>query len=190
MNPGIILGLLSAFGAKNSIEAQSEQMTSQALGLIQASTAQAMSDLDLLSLREAQEADAITLEQVRRTRQGTRERGALASRLADSGVTGGSTVRDAVTSVIQELTDVSTWEHRKRTMRLQSTAEKQAAITRGKTGVASGQRMLEGAKVDPLAGFISVFSAGLEGYSRGSMLQPMPTTRRDKAGGQTNSQGQ
>lgn len=154
------------------IKGKNKQQTAAAQARANAAVAQTKQDLSVLTLRQKQESDKITLDQVRRYRQGMRERGSMAATLGDAGIAGGSTLRDAVTSVIQEDMDVGTLEASKGDITGQILLQKQGAIARGQSGINEAQSMLN-QRTGGLAGTLQLISAGVSGYSQGKMLEPM-----------------
>ena len=154
------------------IQSKNKGLTTQAQQLASLASRQVRSDLDALELQRQQKSSQITLEQVRRLRQGLRERSTIASRLADSGVAGGTTVRDAVASVIQEEMDVATLETNKSWVDAQSSLEKRAAVARGQSQINQAQGLLD-QRQSTGASVLQLISAGVSGYSQGAMLEPM-----------------
>ena len=154
------------------IKSTNKGLTSQAQQLGVMAQRQTASDLALLQTRGYQEGARITLEQVRRYRQGVRERATLASRLGDSGVAGGTTLRDAVASVIQEAMDVGTLETSKDWATQQNILEQRAAVYRGQSTVNQAQGMLD-QRTTTGPGMLQLISAGVSGYSQGKMLEPL-----------------
>jgi len=130
-------------------------------------------DQATIELRRAQESDSITLEQVRRFRQGLRERGTMVVRLGDSGVAGGSTLRDTITSVIQEESDVGTMEHRKSVGDAQLQLERRGAEVRALSQLGKSQDVYRSGQVSTGAGVLQLISAGVSGYSMGKQLEPI-----------------
>lgn len=172
---------LMGIGSKLAeIKGNNKTLTSQAQGLATQAATQVRSDLSVLSLREQQAGSQISLEQVRRFRQGVRERGTLASRLADSGVGGGTSIRDAVASVIQEEQDVATLETNRTWMESQSALEKKAAVTRGQSAINQSQGLLD-QRTTGVGGVLQLIGAGVSGYSQGTMLEPMSAGKIPKA---------
>ena len=163
--------LMSVGSTLMEIKAKNKQLTNQAQATANAAVAQTSRDLSVITVRQKQESDKITLDQVRRYRQGTRERGAMSATLGDAGVAGGSTLRDAVTSIIQEDMDVGTLEASKGDTNDQLLLEKQGAIARGQSGVNSAQSMLN-QRTDGTTGILQLISAGVSGYSTGKRLEP------------------
>ena len=167
-----LMTLMSVGSSLMGIRAKNKQLTSQAQAAADASVTQANRDLSVLSLRQKQESDKITLDEVRRFRQGARERGSMAAVLGDAGVAGGSTLRDAVTSFIQEDMDVGTLEASKGDINDQLLLEKQGVIARGKSGVNQAQSLLN-QRTSGTAGVLQLIGAGVSGYSQGKRLEPM-----------------
>jgi hypothetical protein len=176
-----VLAASSMMSTLAGIKAQNKGLTSQAAQMGAMAQRQTASDIALLQTRGFQEGARITLEQVRRFRQGVRERGTLASRLGDSGVAGGTTLRDAVASVIQEEMDVGTLETSKDWATQQNILEQRAAVYRGQSTVNQAQGMLD-QRTTTGPGMLQLISAGVSGYSQGKMLEPMFSGR---AGGPT-----
>lgn len=154
------------------IRGSNQAATSQAIALGEQARRQTTSDLALLQTRGYQESAKITLDQVRRYRQGLRERSTIGARLADAGVAGGTTLRDAVASVIQEESDVATMETQKDWQRQQNVMEQKAAVVRGQSRVNEAQGLLE-SRTQAGPGVLQLISAGISGYSQGKMLEPM-----------------
>lgn len=171
-----LMALMGVGSKLMEIRGTNKTLTSQAQGLATQAATQVRSDLSILNLREQQTGSQISLEQVRRFRQGVRERGTLASRLADSGVGGGTSIRDAVASVIQEEQDVATLETNRTWMESQSELEKKAAVTRGQSGINQAQGLLD-QRTTGTSGVLQLIGAGVSGYSQGTMLAPMSTTK-------------
>jgi len=179
-----LMALLSMGTTLSGIRSQNQALTSQAQQMAAGAIRQTQSDLDLLELRKSQVSTTITLEQVRRMRQGQRERSTLAARLADAGVAGGTTVRDAVASVIQEETDLATLETKKEWNVNQLLMEQREAVTRGQSQINQAQGLLS-QRTQAGPGVLQLIGAGLSGYSTGKQLEPMfvgPKTNRVKAG--------
>lgn len=160
------------------IQAKNAAASSQATAMAGVAVAQTRGTLAQINLREKQESDKVTLEQVRRMRQGIRERSTIASRAADSGIAGGSTLRDAVASVIQEEQDIATLETNKEWISQQMALEKQGAVARGQSQVNQAQGILD-SRTSGLGGVLDVLSAGVSGYAMGQRLEPMKVRKGD-----------
>ena len=167
-----LMALLSMGTTLSGIRSQNQALSSQAQQMAAGAVRQTQSDLDLLELRKSQVSTMITLEQVRRMRQGQRERSTLAARLGDAGVAGGTTVRDAVASVIQEETDLATLETKKEWNVNQLLMEQREAVTRGQSKINQAQGLLS-QRTQAGPGVLQLIGAGLSGYSTGKQLEPM-----------------
>ena len=154
------------------IQGQNQAATSQAQALAGMAQAQVRSDLDILTARQTQESTRITIEQVRRMQQGVRERATIATRVADSGIGGGSTLRDAVANTIMESTDVGTLETSREWMKDQMVLEKRGAVVRGQSTMNQAQGMLD-SRTSGAGGLLHLISAGVSGYAQGQRLEPM-----------------
>ena len=132
---------------------------------------QTASDLALLQTRGLQESTKITMDQVRRYRQGARERATISSRIADAGVGGGTTVRDAVASVIQQEADIGTLETSKEWSKNQNIIEQRGAVVRGQSRINEAQSLLN-QRTTTGPGVLQLISAGVSGFSQGKMLEP------------------
>ncbi len=167
----IAMTTLSTATSLMGIKAKNKALSSQAQQMALAGAQQTRMDLDVLETRRAQEGTRITLEQLRRIRQGTRERGILQTRLGDAGVAGGSTLRDVVTSVIQEDQDLSSLETGRDWMDEQITLEKRGVIARGQTQINEAQGLLN-QRTSGTYAVLQLIGAGVSGYSQGRMLEP------------------
>lgn len=167
----IAMTTLSMATSLVGIKGKNKALTSQAQQMAAMAQKQTAVDLNTLDIRQAQEGARITLEQLRRIRQGTRERGTLQVRLADAGVAGGSTLRDVVASVIQEDQDLGSLETGRTWMEQQMNLEKQGAIARGQSQVNQAQSLL-GQRTSGVSGVLQLIGAGVSGYSQGRMLEP------------------
>lgn len=170
-----------------ALSSQAQALSSQAQAAASTAEAQTRSDTKILQQRGFQESARITLEQVRRYRQGARERATTVARLGDAGVAGGSTVRDAITSVIQESLDIHTLETNRTWEMEQNILEQRAAVVRGQSQINQAGTLLNQAgtildqRTSTGAGVLQMIGAGVSGYSQGKMLEPSrpvaPTTR-------------
>ena len=166
-----VMALLSMGSTLAGIRSQNSALTSQAQAVASNTTRQVQSSIDLLELQKSQRSTAITLDQVRRYRQGERERSTLVSRLADSGVAGGTTVRDAVSSVIQEELDLGTLETQKQWEEAQVEQQKRSVIAEGQSQLNQAQGLLS-QRTQAGPGVLQLIGAGISGYSQGKMLEP------------------
>lgn len=167
----IAMTTLSTATSLMGIKSKNKALTSQAQQMALAGAQQAQMDLDVLETRRAQEGTRITLEQLRRIRQGTRERGTLQTRLADAGVAGGSTLRDVITSVIQEDQDLGSLETGRDWMDEQITLEQRGALARGQSQINQAQGLLS-QRTSGVSGVLQLIGAGVSGYAQGQMLEP------------------
>lgn len=124
--PAVAIGALATVPTIIQHRAATKAAKSQAQQLSQNALVQTEFDMGALKTRTYQEDTRITLESIRRLRQGLRERGALTARLADAGVGGSSTLRDAIASVIQEEEELGTIETKRSFMRSQAYREREA----------------------------------------------------------------
>lgn len=170
---GPILALANVASTLTAMKAQGLQTAYAAQALAQQAQQQLKVDQATIELRRAQSSDNITLEQVRRFSQGLRERGIMSARLADAGVAGGSTLRDAVTSVIQEETDVGTIERRKQIQDAQLIMERRGAEVRAESQLNKAQDIYRSGKTPTGAGVLQLLAAGVSGYATGKQLEPM-----------------
>lgn len=161
------------------IRSQSSQAAHQAAAVAAAAQQQVRSDQAIIELRRAQTSDNITLEQVRRMRQGQRERGVISARLGDAGVAGGSTLRTAVASAIQEDEDIGTLGHKGATADAQLNLERRGAEVRALSQLGKAQDIYQQGQTSVGAGVLQFISAGVSGYSTGKRLEPI---RRPKGG--------
>ena len=175
-SPTALIVGMSVGSSLMGIRAQNQAATSQAQALAGMAQAQVRSDLDILSVRQAQESTTISLEQVRRMRLGQRERGMMAARMADTGVGGGTTLRETVASVISEEVDIGTMETQRGWIHDQTVLDKRAAVVRGQSTMNQAQGMLD-SRTSGAGGLLHLLSAGVSGFSQGRLLEPMLTKR-------------
>lgn len=161
------------------IGGNNKSLTSQAQQVASGAVKQTQSDLDILTTRGEQISSTITLDQIRRIKQGTRERSTLQARAADSGVAGGSSVRDTVASIIQEELDLSTLDTQRDWSLAQNELEKREAITRGQSTLNQAKSIL-GQRTSGVSGVLQLIGAGISGYSQGKMLEPTFTGKVKK----------
>ena len=171
---GILLAVTSMAQQGLAIQATNQQIGAAAQTRVTNAAAQTRADLTAIEKRKAQVSEAITLDQVRRYAQGRRERSTLAARLADAGISGGSTVRDAVASVIQEEMDVGTLEVEEQWQQEELTGREVSAVNRYKSAVNASRAEMD-SQVTGLPGVLSMVSAGVSGYATGRRLQPRNT---------------
>lgn len=167
-----LMALTQVASTLAQIRGGTKQLTSNARALAGQVVQQTRSDIDLLQLQGYQTGAKITLDQVRRYRQGARERSTISARTADAGVGGGTTIRDAVASVIQQESDVATMETQKDWALNQNIMEQKAAVVRGQSRVNEAQSMLN-QRTGTGPGVLQLISAGVSGYSAGKQLEPM-----------------
>lgn len=163
------MALFNMGSSLTAIKSQNKALTSQAQSMADSAITQVKSDLNVLGTRKTQVSDQITLEQVRRIRQGARERGTLQTRLADAGVAGGTTIRDTVASVIQEDIDLGTLDTKRDWAIQQIELEKRGAVARGQSEINKAQSLL-GQRTSGTAGVLQLIGAGISGYSQGKQL--------------------
>lgn len=171
-SPTALIVGMSVGSSLMGIQGQNQAATSQAQALAGMAQAQVRSDLDILTQRTYQESAKITMEQVRRMRQAEREKAVVATRVADSGLGGGSTLRDAVALSIQEMMDVGTLETSRDWMKDQMVLEKRGAVVRGQSTMNQAQGMLD-SRTSGAGGILHLISAGVSGYAQGQQLERM-----------------
>ena len=155
-----------------------------ALATAQAAKVQTEANMAAIGVRQAQESNRITVEQVRRFAQGRRERASLAARAADAGIVGGSLERDAIASLIQEEIDVGILEANKDMTLSQLEAEKQGEYMKGQSAIGQAQ-----SEIDSVPGTASnvleLISSGVSGYMTGKSLEPRKIDTAPKYTGPT-----
>lgn len=168
---GTLMSVMSMGTQALQIQGANRALSTQAQALVTGAVKQGRADIRALNLRKTQTANAITLDQVRRYAQGRRERGTLVSRVADAGVSGASSVRDVVASVIQEEMDIGTMEAQKGMALGQLDMEKLGVKAQVETQV-NKARSLVAQQSTGLSSVLGIISAGVSGYATGKQLEP------------------
>ena len=168
---GVLTAVASMGSQALQIKANNRALAAQAQSIVTGAVKQGRADIRMLNLRQTQTADAITLDQVRRYSQGRRERGTLVARVADAGVSGASSIRDVVASVIQEDMDIGTMEAQKKATIGQLNMEKLGVKAQVESQV-NKARSLVNQQTTGLSSVLGIISAGVSGYATGKQLEP------------------
>ena len=174
-----IFTALSMYSTYNNIKAQNKRLQAESTLLATNAAEQSKMDLKAIKMRTTQEDVRITLEQIRRYRQGMRERGTLMARLSDAGVSGGTTIRDAIASVIQEESDIGSIETKRDWMHTQALIEQEGAIGRAKGQLSQSQNIMD-SQTGGFATGLQLIGSGISGMSQGRAFENQYKTYWDK----------
>ena len=163
---GGFMALSSIMSTGMQIKGRNQQLTEAARSQAGSAVEQTQADYQQLELQRDQERTKITVEEYRRLRQGERERGMLSAKLADAGVGGGSTLRDAVASQIQQDIDMGTLENNFGSTSAEISNQKNASYYKGRAQVNDAQSKLN-TRTGGAATVLSLIGAGVQGYSSG-----------------------
>jgi len=165
---------------------QNELLSDKAGALGEYAVADAMAKTQRANVRLNQESKAITLEQVRRSRQGARERSSIQAAAAESGLYGGSQQRAEIASIIQEAEDISILESNRDAAIEQTEATKLGIKAEGQSRLNEAKGIAESAPTGLEMG-LTLLGDGMAGYSQGERLEAQGTGSFGKSKGKPKS---
>lgn len=167
---GVVLGTMSGLSTALQIGGKNEQLTNQAVAEADYAIKDAEYKNQRLNVRQSQEQESISLDQLRRARQGRRERSSLGARLSEAGIYGGSTARSEIASLIQEHEDIQILDRNKELLAENTAASKLSVKAEGETRLNRSQALLNERTSGGMAA-LSIFSSAASGYFQGQGLQ-------------------
>lgn len=173
---GAVLSIFQGLSTSLAISGKNEELTNQAKSEAEYAIKDAEAKNQRLNVRQLQEQEGISLEQVRRARQGRRERASLGVRLSEAGVYGGSSARAEIASMIQEHEDMQILERNKDLVEENTAASKLAVKAEGQTRLNRAGAILE-SRTPPGLAALSIFSSAASGYLQGQSLEIRGTGR-------------
>lgn len=173
---GAVLSIFQGVSTSLAIRGKNQQLTDQAVAEANYAVKDAEYKNQRLNVRQSQEQEGISLEQVRRARQGRRERSALGVRLSEAGVYGGSSAREEIASMIQEHEDIQILDRNKDLIAENTAASKLSVKAEGQTRLNQANATLKSRTPAGLTA-LSIFSSAASGYLQGQSLEIRGTGR-------------